>query len=118
MRTWSVASGAGAYSKGWGLASSRPGRFAIAIRSSILCEVVLRLVCPGALLGDLHENVVEEARGAQPEAVRGHPFRAKCLPEQHQVGDGELGGADPARRFEADCTACLAMEVADRLHHD
>src|SRR5262245_66178597 len=114
MVTWSVASGAGAYSKGAGTA--RSVRLAIAI-DLILGEVVLGLVGAGALLVDLHQHVVEKAGGAEPEALRRHPRLPERLPEHDQVRDRLLGRAHPARRLEPDGAAGLAVEVADRLHH-
>src|ERR1700675_3658723 len=36
-------------------------------------EGVGTLVATGALLGDLHQHVVQQARRADPEPVRGHP---------------------------------------------
>src|SRR5947208_15825641 len=107
MLTWSVASGAGAYS------NTRPGtsrpscRLATAMRPGLLIlgEVVFRLVGAGPLLGDLHQHVVEQARRAQSEPLRGHPVGAQRLPEQHQVGDRLFRGADAARRLEADHAA-------------
>src|SRR3984893_14747310 len=115
---WSVASGAGWYSK------PRVAR-AVSLRlvralsrePSIEGEVVARLVGARLLLGQLHQAVVEEAGGADPEPLRGHPVGAEGLVEEDQVVDRLLRGPDAAGGLEADPAAGLPVEVADRLHH-
>src|SRR5438270_8484239 len=113
MVTMSRASGAGTYSHSKP-ASSDGGRAVSAICPSVDREVVGRLVHAAAFLGDLHEDVVEQAGGAEPEAVGRHPVRAQRFVEHDQVLDGGLGGADAAGGLEADDAAGLAVEIADR----
>src|SRR6266545_3522522 len=84
----------------------------------VLGEVVAGLVAAGALLGELHEAVVEQAGGAEAEPLRGEPVGTEGLVDQDQVLDGLLGGADPAGRLHADHAAGAVVEVADRLEHD
>src|SRR5713226_2942010 len=112
--TWSMDSGAGAYSKVC-FANSVGARFAIAI--SVDREVVAGLVGARALLLDLHQHVVEQRGRAEPEPVGSHPLGSQRLVQHDQVGDGLLGGADAARGLEADWAPGLTYEVADRLHH-
>src|SRR6266849_1273467 len=112
--TWSMDSGAGAYSK-VRFANSVGARFAIAI--SVDREVVTGLVGAGALLLDLHQHVVEQRGRAKPEPLWSHPLGSERLVQHNEVGDRLLGGADTARGLDADRAPGLAHEVADRLHH-
>src|SRR5712692_4034387 len=110
--TWSMDSGAGAYSNVC-LANSAGARFAIAI--SVDREVVAGLVSARALLLDLHQHVVEQSRRAEPEPFGSHPLGTERLIQHDQVGDGLLGRADAARGFEPDRPTGLTDEVTDRL---
>src|SRR5260370_27129799 len=112
--TWSMDSGAGAYSKVC-FANSAGARFAIAI--SVDREVVAGLVGARALLLDLHQHIVEQSRRAEPEPFWGHPLGPERLVQHDEVGDRLLGGADAARGLEPDGPARFTNEVADRLHH-
>src|SRR5205085_10860091 len=103
---WSVASGAGAYSKTC-LASSVLRRLVIAIARSVDREVIARLVSACALLLDLHQHIVEQRRGAEAESLGRHPVRTEGLIQHHEVGDRLLRGADPTRRLEPNRTAGL-----------
>src|SRR2546425_2895822 len=90
-------SGAGAYSQGTarsGLCSPRDWSVSRVIRPSIDREVVGSLVGTGALLVDLHEDVVEQRRCADPKQVGRHPVWPQRLVEQHQILDGLLRLAD------------------------
>src|SRR5690348_4672515 len=113
--TWSIASGAGAYSKTC-LASAADCFFVIAIRL-IDREVVDGLVGAGAFLVDLHEHVVQERRRAKAQPVGRHPVGAERLVSDNQERDRLLGGADAPGGLEADRPPRLADEVADRFHH-
>src|SRR5437764_12194755 len=62
---------------------------------SVEREVVRVLVSPGPLELDLHQDVVEEARGPETEPVRRHPARTERLVQDHEVLDRFLGRADP-----------------------
>src|ERR1043165_3907681 len=96
----SVDSGAGAYvqSAGTGL---RSGRFS----RSVIREVVLRLVRARALLAELHEDVVHEARRAEAVQVGRQPVGAEGLVHLDEVLDRVLGGADAACRLHPDLAA-------------
>src|SRR5690349_2329997 len=104
----SAASGAGAYSK------PVAGVTALA---SVVGEVVKGLVSAFALFDHLQQHIVEQARRAEPQEVRREPGGAERLRGEDEVGDGLLGRADAARRFETDPAAGFAVEVADRLEH-
>src|SRR6476469_8001031 len=52
---------------------------------SIQGEVVAALVCAGALLAQLHQDVVEQRRRAEPVQVGRQPVRPEGLVHEHQV---------------------------------
>src|SRR5229473_6848124 len=112
--TWSIDSGAGAYSKVC-FANSAGACFAIAM--SVDREVVAGLVGARALFLDLHQHVVEQRGRAEPEPFGSHPLGPERLVQHDQIGDGLLGCADTAGGLEADWPPSLPYEVADRLHH-
>src|SRR6266852_1657096 len=72
--------------------------------SSVTGEVLRILIAAGLLLADLHQHVVQERRGAEAEAVRRQPVGAERLVHDHEVLDGLLRSADPARRLHPDDT--------------
>src|SRR5258708_1413772 len=97
--TWSIDSGAGAYSKVC-FANSAGARFAIAM--SVDREIVAGLVGARALLLDLHQHVVEQRGRAEPEPFGGHPLGPERLVQHDKGRDGMLGRADAAGGLEAD----------------
>src|ERR1700689_2549060 len=96
-------SGAGAYSS-----------FAMSVQG----EVVRAGVAAGGQLGALHEQVVQQAGGAEAEPAGVQPVLTRRLVDQDQVADGVLGGADAAGGLDADLAAVVLAEVADGLQHD
>src|SRR4051794_40548068 len=98
-------SGAGAYvhSAGTGAAA----RFA----TSVIGEVVLRLVGAGALLPHLHQDVVQQGRRAQAVEVGRQPLGPERLVDLDEVLDRVLRDADPAGRLHADAAARLLVHV-------
>src|SRR5215475_3861628 len=52
---------------------------------SVQREVIAALVRAGALLAELHEDVVEERRGAEPVQIRSEPLRAERLVHEHEM---------------------------------
>src|SRR6266536_6493476 len=82
---------------------------------SVPGEVALGLVAAGALLGELHQAVVQEAGGADAQPFRREPVRPERLGHHDEVLDGLLGGAHSPGRLEADHLAGALVEVADRL---
>src|SRR5438270_14030242 len=98
-------SGAGAYSKPRGTSSSVTG------------EVLRVLVAARLLLADLHQHVVEERGGAEPEAVGRQPILAERLVHNHEVLDSLLGVPDAAGRLHSDDAAGLLVAASDRLEH-
>src|SRR5260370_5283155 len=111
---WSIDSGAGAYSKVC-LASSVVPLFAIAM--SVDREVIAGLISARALFLDLHEHVVEQGGRTEPEARGRHPLCSERLVQDDQVRDRLLRGSNASSRLEAHVPACLADDIADRLHH-
>src|SRR5260370_8236099 len=111
---WSIDSGAGAYSKVC-LASSVVPLFAIAM--SVDREVIAGLISASALFLDLHEHVVEQGGRTEPEARGRHPLCSERLVQDDQVRDCLFRGSNASSRLEAHGPACLANEIADRLHH-
>src|SRR5580658_3519133 len=81
-------------------------------------EVVGAGVAAGGQLGALHEQVVQQAGGAEAEPVGIQPVLPHRLVDQDQVPDGVLGGADAAGRLDADLAAVDIAEVAHSLEHD
>src|SRR5262249_20592189 len=121
-RTISRDSGAGAYSQDgiidcatWerSMSLTDPSPEAISVHR----EVVRPLVPPGPFLRDLHQHVVQEARGADPEPVGRHPVSAERLVKDHQVADRVFGLADTAGDLDPDHPARVGVEVARGLHH-
>src|SRR5262245_62121420 len=55
--------------------------------TSVDREIVRPRVAAGALLVDLHQDVVQERRGADPEPIRRHPLGAEGLVQQDEVLD-------------------------------
>src|ERR1700722_9297458 len=102
---WAIArdSGAGAYSN---------------LGMSVQREVVGAGVTAGGQLGPLHQQVVQQAGGAEAEPVGIQPVLPRRLVDQDQVADGVLGGADAAGRLDADLAAVGGPEVPDGLQHD
>src|SRR5580658_6449339 len=96
-------SGAGAYSN---------------LGMSVQGEVVGTRVAAGGHLGPLHEQVVQQAGGAQAEPAGIQPVLPRRLVDQDQVLDGVLGGADAAGGLDADLAAVGLAEVAHGLQHD
>src|SRR3954463_865130 len=109
MSTTARDSGAGAYSN---------VVVVVAIAASVEGEVVGAGVAAGGQLLPLHEQVVEQARGAEAEQLRIEPLLARGLVDHDQVADGVLRGADGPRRPDPDPAAGALVEVADRLEHD
>src|SRR5919198_3223728 len=108
---WSVASGAGEYSQ------ASAARVGVAVIRSLLREVLGALVAAGVSVLVLHEQVVEQRRGADAEAVGRQPGVAQCLLDQHELVDRLLGRAHPARRLHADLVTGAPGVVADGLEH-
>src|SRR5215207_38352 len=94
---WSVASGAGEY--------SHSSAVRVAVTNSLLAEVLGALVAAGGPVLVLHEQVVEQRRGADAEAVGREPGVAERLLDEHELVDRLLGGAHAARRLHADLAA-------------
>src|SRR5690606_37535225 len=97
-------SGAGAYSNR-------------GMRTSVQGHVVGAGIVAGGQSLPLHQQVVEQARGAEPEPVGGHPVLPGHLVDQHQVPDRVLGGPDAAGRLDPDLPPGGGAEVPDRLQH-
>src|SRR5947208_10683375 len=106
----SVDSGAGAYvhSAGTGARSCR-------LATSVIREVVLRLVRARPLLAQLHQDVVDEARRAEAIEIGRQPVGAEGLVYLDEVLDRVLRGADAAGGLHPDLVAGLVVDVADRL---
>src|SRR5918992_3747578 len=107
---WSVASGAGEY--------SQASAVRVAVMRSLLREVLGTLVAARGPVLVLHEQVVEQRRGADAEAIRRQPVVAQRLLDQHELVDRLLAGADAAGGLEADDLARAVDVVAHRLEHD
>src|SRR6266446_6939313 len=105
-------SGAGAYVHSFGTGARSCLR-----SSSVNGEVVRALVATGLFLPELHEDVVQERRRADPVAIGREPVRAERLVHEHEMLDRGLRDAYPTVRLEADDAAGLLMDVADRLEH-
>src|SRR5699024_4680281 len=97
-------SGAGAYSK-------------ISATASVLRVVVGTRVGARGQLGALHEQVVEEAGGTDPEQVGCQPGGTGGLVDQDQVSDRVLGGADPTCGFDPHPPTGGGVVVPHRLQH-
>src|SRR6478735_1790902 len=105
MSTMLRDSGAGAYSK---------AALVVLAMGSVQREVVGAGVPSGGHLGALHQQVVQQRRGAEPEPVRVEPVLAGGLVDCHQVLDRVLAGADATGGFDADPPAGRRPEAADR----
>src|ERR671917_975877 len=103
---WSVASGAGEYSQASAV------RVGAAVMRSLLREVLRPLVAAGASVLVLHEQVVEQRRGADAEAVGRQPLVAERLLDEDELVDRLLARADAARGLEADDLAGAVDVVA------
>src|SRR5687768_3536130 len=79
--------------------------------------VVGALVTARPFLVYLHQHVVQERRGADPEQVRRHPVGPERLVQQHEVLDRLLALPDAAGDLDPDAVPGLVEEVARRLHH-
>src|SRR5215470_11419847 len=112
-------SGAGAYSQ------PVPGFVVLTLPTmrwpplvSVEGEIVRAGVGAGELLAALHEQIVEQAGGADAEKLRRQPLRPGDLTDQDQIADGVLGGPDAAgrspRRSPARRTASPAPPAAWR----
>src|SRR5258708_30464742 len=111
--TWSIDSGAGAYSKVCLAMSVAKGLFAIAM--SVDREVIAGLVSARALFLDLHEHVVEQGGRTDPEPLRRHPLCSERLVQDNQVCDRLLRGSNASCCLEPHGPARLADEIADSL---
>src|SRR5690349_5963938 len=89
--TMSRASGAGAYVQPDGTGARSCFR-----SSSVNGEVVRALVCARLLLPQLHQDVVQQRRRAEPVQVRRQPVRPERLVELHEVLHRLLRLADTA----------------------
>src|ERR687894_1222779 len=115
MSTMARDSGAGAYSKAAGIRRASGSRRSWS--ASVEREVVGPRVAAGGQLLALHQQVVEQRRGAEAEPVGVEPVLAAGLVHHHQVADRVLGRADAARRLDAHLAPGLGPEVAHRLEH-
>src|SRR5918999_2022681 len=106
---WSVASGAGEY--------SQASAVRVAVMRSLLREVLRALVAAGGPVLVLHEQVVEQRRGADPEAVRREPLVAQRLLHQHELVDRLLARAHAAGGLHPDHAPVAVHVVADGLEH-
>src|SRR5258708_34212291 len=109
--TWSIDSGAGAYSKVCLAMSVAKGLFAIAI--SVDREVIAGLVSARALFLDLHQHVVEQGGRTQPEPPGRHPLRSERLAQHDQERDPLFRSANASRRLAANGPAGHAAQTAD-----
>src|SRR5690348_4485888 len=66
----------------------------------------------------LQDEVVEQARGPEPEPVRIEPVVTGDLADRDEELERVLAGADAAGRLHADHLAGELAPVADRLEHD
>src|SRR5689334_11651417 len=87
----------------------------VALRS--FSEVVRRLVCPGFLLLDLTEQIIQQRRSAKAIAARVEPRVAQRLFYRHEIMQCLLCVADSTRGLHADCDSSLEVEIANRLEH-
>src|SRR5262249_5851295 len=79
-------------------------------------EVIAGLIAPRLLLAELHEDVVQERRGAEAEEVRCHPLRAEGLVEGDEVLDRLLRSPDAPSRLDPDAVARPGVHGADAPH--
>src|SRR3954463_6134086 len=109
---WSVASGAGEYSQ------ASAARVGVAVIRSLLREVLGALIAARGPVLVLHQQVVEQRRGADAEAVRRQPLVSQRLLDQRELGGRLLGRAYAAGGLHADLAAGPPRVVAPRLEHD
>src|SRR5437867_12105330 len=108
----SRASGAGAYVQSFGTGARS------CVRSrSVKGEVVRALVGARPLLPQLHEDVVEERRGAEAVEIGSQPVHAKRFVQLDEVLDGLLRLADATCGLHSDHATGFLVDVADRLEH-
>src|SRR5580658_11078000 len=74
-------------------------------------------IAPGRVVVELPLDVGQKAARADAEEVRLHPWRAELLPHQDEPGERVLGGAQAARRLEADVDADALAIIAERPYH-
>src|SRR6185369_5165459 len=96
-------SGAGAYSK----------RGMVSVQG----DVVGSGVHAGGQLHALHEQVVEQSRGAEAEPSGIQPVLAGRLVDGHEIAQGVLAGPDAAGRLDPHLASGLTAEVPHRLQH-
>src|SRR5919201_6790706 len=102
----SSASGADAYVQSDGTGARSRFR-----SSSVNGEVVRALVRARLLLPQLHQDVVQQRRGAEAVEVGRKPVRAERLVQLHEVLHRLLRLADAAGRLHADHAAGLVVDV-------
>src|SRR5438445_13282667 len=105
-------SGAGAY-----VQSAGTGMPLCFFSSSVKREVVRGLVGARLLLAELHQDVVQERRGADAIELGRQPVRSDGLVHEDEMLDRLLRGADSAGGLEADEASRLLVHVANRLEH-
>src|SRR2546422_5299667 len=69
---------------------------------SVLRKVVLVLVPAARLLSELHEQIVGQRRGADPEEIRSQPGVSECLLDEDEQVECLFGGLDSAGRLHPD----------------
>src|SRR3954447_13501662 len=106
---WSVASGAGEYSQ------ASAARVGVAVIRSLLREVLRALIAARVPVLVLHQQVVQERRRADAEAVGRQPRLAQRLVDEDKLVDRLLGRAHAAGRLHADLAAGAPRVVAHRL---
>src|SRR3954454_4122829 len=94
---------------------SGAGAYSNRVLMSVDAHVVGAGVVAGAELLALHDQVVEQARGAEAEPFGVQPVRPGGLVDQHQVLDGVLRRPYATGGLDADLSAGRGAEVADRL---
>src|SRR5205823_7223144 len=104
--TMSRASGADAYVHSFGTGVRSCFR-----SSSVNGEVIGALVSARLLLPQLHQDVVQKRRGAEPVEIGRQPLRAKRLVQLDEVLHGLFGLADPAGRLHADHAPGFLVDV-------
>src|SRR5215218_3541990 len=106
---WSVASGAGEY--------SQASAVRVAVMRSLLREVLGPLVAARGSVLVLHEQVVEQRRGADAEPAGREPLVAERLLDEDELVDRLLARAHAAGGLEADHLAGAVDVVAHGLEH-
>src|SRR3954451_9063177 len=103
-------SGAGAYVQSAGTGDALCFR-----SSSVNGEVIRALIRARLLLAQLHEDVVEERRRADPVEGGRQPVGTDRLGDEHEMLDRLLRRPNTARRLEADEASGLLVHVANGL---